>query len=107
MDWRSGQEPWLGSAMRCETRVRHHARRRAGSRWRDASLMTERVLARLRAGVLLPASALCQHGRGALGAPALRFIDWLADAGFTVWQLLPLVPTDPNGSPYWARSDRA
>ena len=65
------------------------------------------VLSRRRAGVLLPASSLRQHGSGAFGDPARRFIDWLADAGFTVWQLLPLVPTDPSGSPYWARSDRA
>jgi 4-alpha-glucanotransferase len=69
--------------------------------------MSEPVLARRRAGVLLPASALRQQQGGALGAPALRFIDWLAEAGFTVWQLLPLVPTDINGSPYWARADRA
>lgn len=65
------------------------------------------VLARRRAGALLPASALCSDGNGALGDPARRFIDWLADAGFTVWQLLPLVPVDRSGSPYWARSDRA
>jgi 4-alpha-glucanotransferase len=69
--------------------------------------VNERVLARRRAGVLLPASALRRHDRGAFGTPALRFIDWLADAGFSVWQLLPLVPTDLNGSPYWARADRA
>ena len=69
--------------------------------------MTAKVLARRRAGVLLPASSLRQHDNGAFGAPALRFIDWLADAGFTVWQMLPLVPVDQNGSPYWARSDRA
>jgi 4-alpha-glucanotransferase len=69
--------------------------------------MSQRVLARRRAGVLLPASALQNHAGGALGASALRFIDWLADAGFTVWQLLPLVPTDTSGSPYWARADRA
>ena len=69
--------------------------------------MSQRVLARRRAGVLLPASALQNHPGGALGTPALRFIDWLADAGFTVWQLLPLVPTDTSGSPYWARADRA
>ncbi|HMA11558.1 MAG TPA: 4-alpha-glucanotransferase [Steroidobacteraceae bacterium] len=67
----------------------------------------ERVLARRRSGVLLPAASLRLDHRGALGDPALRFIDWLADAGFSVWQLLPLVPTDENGSPYWARSDRA
>ena len=69
--------------------------------------MTGQVLSRRRSGVLLPASALRQDGRGAFGAPATRFIDWLADAGFSVWQLLPLVPTDTSGSPYWARSDRA
>ena len=66
------------------------------------------VLSRRRAGVLLPAASLCQHeGEGALGDPARRFLDWLAEAGFTVWQLLPLVPVDASGSPYWARSDRA
>ena len=65
------------------------------------------VLSRRRSGVLLPASSLRQEGSGAFGAPAARFIDWLADAGFTVWQMLPLVPVDPSGSPYWARSDRA
>ncbi len=67
----------------------------------------ERVLSRRRAGVLLPASALMHGNAGAFGAPARRFIDWLADAGFSVWQLLPLVPVDRSGSPYWARSDRA
>ncbi len=68
----------------------------------------EAVLARRRAGVLLPAASLRQDdGAGAFGAPARRFIDWLAEAGFTVWQLLPLVPVDANGSPYWARADRA
>ena len=65
------------------------------------------VLSQRRAGVLLPASALCNAQEGALGGRARRFIDWLADAGFTVWQLLPLVPVDESGSPYWARSDRA
>jgi 4-alpha-glucanotransferase len=65
------------------------------------------VLSRRRAGVLLPAASLCQHDEGAFGAPARRFIDWLAEARFSVWQLLPLVPVDASGSPYWARSDRA
>ena len=67
----------------------------------------ERVLSRRRAGVLLPASALQRGDAGAFGASAHRFIDWLAAAGFSVWQLLPLVPVDRSGSPYWARSDRA
>jgi 4-alpha-glucanotransferase len=65
-----------------------------------------RVLSRRRAGALLPASAL-QGDRGAFGTPAYRFVDWLATAGFSVWQVLPLVPVDRSGSPYWARSDRA
>ncbi len=68
----------------------------------------EAVLSRRRAGVLLPAASLCQpDGGGAFGASGRRFIDWLAEAGFTVWQLLPLVPVDRSGSPYWARADRA
>jgi 4-alpha-glucanotransferase len=66
-----------------------------------------KVLSRRRAGVLLPASSLQQGDAGAFGDAALRFIDWLAEAGFSVWQLLPLVPVDHSGSPYWARSDRA
>jgi 4-alpha-glucanotransferase len=57
--------------------------------------------------MLLPLSTLRQDGRGAMGDVARRCIDWMADAGFTVWQVLPLVPTDPQGSPYWARADRA
>lgn len=64
-------------------------------------------MARRRSGVLLPVSSLQRPGFGALGDPARRFIDWLASAGFSVWQVLPLVPVDRNGSPYWARSDRA
>jgi 4-alpha-glucanotransferase len=67
------------------------------------------VLDRRRAGVLLHLSSLLapQAGGGALGAPAYRFVDWLAEAGFSVWQLLPLGPTGADGSPYWARSDQA
>jgi 4-alpha-glucanotransferase len=70
-------------------------------------MKTGPVLSRRRAGVLLPASSLREGERGALGGPARRFIDWLADAGFSVWQVLPLVPVGEGGSPYWARSDRA
>jgi 4-alpha-glucanotransferase len=71
-----------------------------------------RVLSRRRAGVLLPLSALLRDGSdgsgaGALGAAAFDFVDWLADAGFSVWQVLPLVPAGADGSPYWSRSDRA
>lgn len=48
------------------------------------------------AGVLLHATAL--PGGTLAGAP--RFIDWLARAGQSWWQLLPLGPPDSFGSPY-------
>ncbi len=42
-----------------------------------------------------------------LGRGGRAFIDWLAEAGFSVWQFLPLGPTGPDRSPYFARSDFA
>ena len=42
--------------------------------------------------------------RGRLGAEAYAFVDWLADAGQTWWQMLPLGPPDRYGSPYKAKS---
>jgi 4-alpha-glucanotransferase len=64
------------------------------------------VLERRRAGVLLHPSALPGE-RGVLGRAARNFIDWLAEAGCTVWQVLPLGPVGDEGSPYWVRSDHA
>jgi 4-alpha-glucanotransferase len=64
---------------------------------------SEPVLGRRRAGVLLHLSSL----PGGLGRGGRDFIDWLAGAGFTVWQVLPLGPTGTDGSPYWVRSDSA
>ena len=61
------------------------------------------VLDRRRTGVLLHLSSL-EH---ALGRGGRAFIDWAADAGFTVWQFLPVGPTGADGSPYWVRSDSA
>jgi 4-alpha-glucanotransferase len=69
--------------------------------------MTERVLDRRRSGVLLHPTSLINAERGALGAAARGFVDWLAQAGFSVWQMLPLGPPGGGGSPYWARSDFA
>jgi 4-alpha-glucanotransferase len=67
------------------------------------------VFDRRRAGALLHPTSLgrAPEGGGALGAPARAFIDWLAEAGFSVWQMLPLGPPGPGGSPYWVRSDYA
>ena len=39
-----------------------------------------------------------------MGREAYRFVDWLAAAGQTWWQVLPLGPPDRYGSPYKARS---
>jgi 4-alpha-glucanotransferase len=41
---------------------------------------------------------------GRLGPEAYAFVDWLADAGQTWWQMLPLGPPDRHGSPYKAKS---
>jgi len=49
------------------------------------------------AGVLLHVTSL---PGGRLGPEALRFVDWLAEAGQSWWQILPLGPPDASGSPY-------
>ncbi len=41
---------------------------------------------------------------GRLGPDAYRFVDWLAEAGQSWWQVLPLGPPDRYGSPYKSRS---
>ena len=58
------------------------------------------LLDRRRAGVLLHATSLADAADGALGQAARSFVDWLALAGFTVWQLLPLGPVGADRSPY-------
>jgi 4-alpha-glucanotransferase len=52
-------------------------------------------------GILLhPSSLPGPFGIGDMGPEALRFIDWLAEAGQGVWQVLPLGPTGYGDSPY-------
>jgi 4-alpha-glucanotransferase len=41
---------------------------------------------------------------GRLGSEAHAFVDWLADAGQSWWQMLPLGPPDRYGSPYKSAS---
>ena len=48
-------------------------------------------------GVLLHPTSL---PGGRLGPEAYRFVDWLAEAGQSWWQVLPLGPPDDVGSPY-------
>src|ERR1700755_2627639 len=41
---------------------------------------------------------------GRLGPDAYAWVDWLASAGQTWWQMLPLGPPDKHGSPYKSAS---
>lgn len=57
--------------------------------------------ARRASGILLHITSL--SGRR-LGPAAREFVDWLAAAGQSWWQILPLAPPDRSGSPYAGRS---
>ena len=53
------------------------------------------------AGILLPITALpTPYGVGSLGKEAKHFVEFLAAAKQTIWQVLPLVPTGYGDSPY-------
>lgn len=51
------------------------------------------------AGVLLHPTSLPDGPGGRIGS-AKRFLGWASDAGFSVWQVLPLGPAGPGRSPY-------
>ena len=52
-------------------------------------------------GILMPVSSLPgPYGIGCFGKAALEFVDFLAEAGQTIWQILPLSPTGYGDSPY-------
>ena len=69
------------------------------------------------AGILLhptslPCSESCwgndrQDAFGTLGKEAYNFVDFIHAAGLKVWQVLPLVPTEDNLSPYQSTSVHA
>jgi 4-alpha-glucanotransferase len=67
---------------------------------REASANRQKSLPRA-AGVQLHLTSLPS---GRLGAEAYRFVDWLAAAGQSYWQILPLNPPDRHGSPYRSSS---
>ena len=52
-------------------------------------------------GILLHVTSL---PGGRLGTAAYEFVDWLAAAGQSWWQVLPLGPPDRSGSPYTSTS---
>ncbi|MCG8670765.1 MAG: 4-alpha-glucanotransferase [Pseudomonadales bacterium] len=59
------------------------------------------VLNHRRSGVLLhPTSLPGPYINGVLDSSAYRFVDFLSQCGFTVWQILPLCPVFADGSPY-------
>src|SRR5687768_1896268 len=59
-------------------------------------MITERT-----SGVLLhPTSLPGRFGIGDLGPEAYRFVDFLAESGQGIWQVLPLGPTGYGDSPY-------
>ena len=52
-------------------------------------------------GVLLPVSSIpSKYGIGTFSKEAYEFVDFLAQAGQTYWQILPLGPTGYGDSPY-------
>lgn len=71
--------------------------------------MTESVsqacLDRRRAGILLHITSLPGRGGcGDLGSAAYRFVEFLVASGVSVWQSLPVGPTQLDGSPYQSTS---
>lgn len=53
------------------------------------------------AGILMPITSLpSKWGIGGFSEEAYEFIDWLKDAGQSIWQVLPLGPTGYGDSPY-------
>lgn len=56
-------------------------------------------------GILMAISSLPgPYGIGSLGQSAYDFVDFLARAGQTYWQVLPLVPPGDGASPYMSSS---
>ena len=52
-------------------------------------------------GVICHITSVPNDGeQGTLGTPAKQFVDVLAEAGQSYWQVLPVNPTDEFGSPY-------
>ncbi len=52
-------------------------------------------------GILMNISSLPgEYGIGTIGTEARKFADFLADSGFTYWQILPINPVGDGNSPY-------
>lgn len=70
--------------------------------------MQTELFSKRRAGVLLHPTSLPETlGNGDLGKHAYRFVDFLAESGLSVWQMLPLNPPHSELSPYQCQSSHA
>ena len=59
------------------------------------------MITKRQSGILLPVSALpSPYGIGCFSKEAYEFVDQLAEAGQSFWQILPLGPTSYGDSPY-------
>ena len=59
-------------------------------------------------GILMHISSLpSQYGIGTMGREAKRFVNFLAEAGQSYWQILPINPTSYGDSPYQSFSSFA
>lgn len=59
-------------------------------------------------GVLMHVTSLpSAHGIGDLGPAAYAYVDWVAAAGFSLWQMLPIGPVGYGESPYGSSSSFA
>lgn len=75
---------------------------------RISGLYQTELLSHRRAGILLHISSLPGPAVvGDLGSDAYRFVDFIESAGMTVWQMLPVNPTQTDGSPYQSSSVHA
>lgn len=67
----------------------------------DTGVQDHQRLTDRKAGLVVPLFSLpSAWGIGSLGRPAIRFLDDLQTAGFSLWQLLPLGPVGFGNSPY-------
>ncbi|MBQ9036703.1 MAG: 4-alpha-glucanotransferase [Erysipelotrichaceae bacterium] len=61
-----------------------------------------------KAGILMPVASLpSPHYVGDFGNAAYRFADMIKQAGFSIWQVLPLNPLGYGNSPYQCYSSKA
>ncbi len=88
--------------------------KRKWKRFKSGGFMGEKAVETIRqvpkrvAGVLAhPTSFPSVYGIGDLGSGAYRFLDFLAEAGQKIWQVLPIGPTGFGDSPYQAFSSFA